>query len=278
MSEENTLEATKHHYPLILNMPKTIHPTAIIADGAQLAPDVAIGPYSIIGENVSIGAHTLIGAHVIIEGNTTIGERNQICSGTIIGNVPQDLKFDGEDTFVTIGNNNIIREYVTINKGTRGGGGITRIGDHNVILTAAHVAHDVWIKNHTIISNGVAIGGHVTLDDWVTIGGLAGIHQFTKIGTMAMVGSVSSITKDILPFTLVKGNPAKLYGLNIEKLRRCQFSLEARLLLQRTYKIIFRSGLTLEEAIKKVEQDIPPSTEIDVIIKFIQKSTRGFYR
>lgn len=272
------IEATKPYRPLILNIPKTIHPTAIIASGAQLGPDVAIGPYSIIGENVSIGAHTLVGSHVVIEGNTTIGERNQICTGAIIGNAPQDLKFDGEETFVTIGNDNIIREYVTINRGTQGGGSITRIGDHNVLLTAMHVAHDVWIKNHVVISNSVAIAGHVIIDDWVTIGGLAGIHQFTRIGTMAMVGSISKITKDIPPFTLVNGNPAKLCGLNTERLRRNQFSLETRLLLQRAYKILFHSKLDMEAAIEKIEQDIPPSSEIDLIIKFIQGSTYGFYR
>ena len=167
---------------------------------------------------------------------------------------------------------------MTINRGTESGGLITSIGDNNVIMTSAHIAHDVKINNHTIISNGVGISGHVCIDDWATIGGLSGIHQFTRIGFMSMVGGVSAITKDIPPFSLVNGNPAKLYGLNVERLRRNQYPLHVRMLIQRTYKCLFRSNLTIDEAIKKVELELPKTPEIDIILNFIQKSTRGFYR
>ena len=255
-----------------------IHPTAIIAPGAELGPNVTVGPFSVIGEHVKIGADTQIGPHVVIDGWTSIGQRNQIATGTIIGNIPQDLKFCGEESYVVIGHENIIREYVTINRGTESGGLITSIGDNNVIMTSAHIAHDVKINNHTIISNGVGISGHVCIDDWATIGGLSGIHQFTRIGFMSMVGGVSAITKDIPPFSLVNGNPAKLYGLNVERLRRNQYPLHVRMLIQRTYKCLFRSNLTIDEAIKKVELELPKTPEIDIILNFIQKSTRGFYR
>jgi len=255
-----------------------IHPTAIIAPGAELGPNVTIGPFCIIGEHVKIGADTQIGPHVVIDGWTSIGQRNQIATGAIIGNIPQDLKFIGEESYVVIGNENIIREYVTINRGTENGGLVTSIGNNNVIMTSAHIAHDVKINNHTIISNGVGISGHVCIDDWATIGGLSGIHQFTRVGFMSMIGGVSAITKDIPPFSLVNGNPAKFYGLNIERLRRHQYPLHLRMLIQRTYKCLFRSNLTIDEAIKRVELEFPKAPEIDIIVNFIQKSSRGFYR
>lgn len=262
----------------VLAFPNKIHPTALVAIGAKLGPNVSVGPFSIIGEHVKIGADTVIGPHVVIEGWTSIGARNQIGTGTIIGNIPQDLKFRGEESYVVMGNDNIIREYVTINRGTEGGGLITSIGNNNVIMTSVHVAHDVKIHNHVIISNGVGISGHVIIDDWVTIGGLSGIHQFTQIGFMAMVGGISAITKDIPPFSLVNGNPAKLYGLNIERLRRNNYPINTRMLLQRAYKILLRSGMNLEDAIKKVEQELPSNPEVDLILQFIRRSNRGIYR
>lgn len=262
----------------VVSIPNRIHPTAIIASGAKIGSDVSIGPYTIIGDHVTIGNGTSIASHVTIEGWTQIGERNQIGIGAIIGGIPQDLKYRGEISTVCIGNDNIIREYVTINRGTAGGGGETRLGDQNVIMTSAHVAHDVVIGNHNIISNGVAVGGHVVIEDWVTVGALSGLHQFIKLGRLSMIGALSLITKDVAPYTLVTGNPAKRYGINIERLRRNGFSSEARQSIQRAYKTLFHEGLTLSDAIVNLEQNFPDNIDIGYITKFLRGSTRGTYR
>lgn len=255
-----------------------IHPTAIISPGAEIGPNVSIGPYTIIGENVVINNNTHIGAHVVIDGWTHIGEGNEIATGAIIGNIPQDLKFQGERSFVYIGNNNKIREYVTINRGTDGGGGQTKIGDNNLIMTSVHIAHDVQVGNHNIIANAVGVAGHVVIDDWVNIGFASGIHQFVKIGRMVMVGAGSMISKDVMPYAIAQGNPPKLYGVNIERLRRNNFSPEARKDIQRAYKMICKESLTSIEAIEKIRSSFPDNTDIDHLISFLQNSARGIYR
>lgn len=262
----------------VISIPNRIHPTALIAPGAKIGSDVSIGPYTIIGEHVIIGQGTTIASHVTIDGWTQIGERNQIGIGSIIGGIPQDLKFQGEVSTVFIGNDNIIREYVTINRGTTGGGGETRLGDNNVIMTSVHIAHDVIMGNHNIISNAVALGGHVLIEDWVTIGALTGIHQFIQLGRMSMIGACSKISKDVVPYSLVSGSPAKLYGLNIERLRRNGYTRSVRIQIQRAYKILFKNGLTLKDAIPSLEKEFPENDEIGHIIKFLQDSTRSIYR
>ena len=255
-----------------------IHPTALIASGAKIGPNVTIGPYSIIGENVKIAQGTSIASHVTIEGWTEIGERNQIGAGSIIGGIPQDLKFNGEISKVFIGNDNIIREYVTINRGTLGGGGKTCIGNNNVIMVSAHVGHDVIIGNHNIISNAVAIGGHVIIEDWVTVGALCGLHQFVKLGRMSMIGGVSRITKDVCPYTLVVGNPAKLYGVNVERLSRLEYSSAAKSCIKQAYKILFHRGLGIADAITQLQTEFVDNVDIHYIVQFLKASTRGLYR
>lgn len=262
----------------LISSPNQIHPTALISPGAQIAPNVTIGPYSIIGENVRIAQGTSIASHVTIEGWTEIGERNQIGAGAIIGGLPQDLKFNGEISKVFIGNDNIIREYVTINRGTRGGGGKTCIGNNNVIMISAHVGHDVLIGNHNIISNTVAIGGHVVIEDWVTVGALCGLHQFIKLGRMSMVGALSLITKDVCPYALVSGNPAKLYGINVERLRRRGYSSEAKSCIKRVYKTLFHKGLGIAEAITQVQAEFGDNIDVHHMVQFLKGSTRGLYR
>ena len=256
----------------------TLHPTALIHPKAQLGPQVHVGAYSIIGEHVIIGANTTIGSHVVIDGWTSIGEFNEIFSGAIIGNTPQDLKFEGEESYVCIGNHNKIREYVTITRGTTGGGGCTQIGDNNLIMTSVHVAHDVRIGNHTVIANAVGIAGHVMIDDWVTIGFASGIHQFAKIGKMAMIGAGSMVSKDTPPFALLQGNSPKLYGVNLERLRRAGYSREEKKIIQQAYKILLKEGLTLHEAIENIELAYPNNRDIDCLIKFLRESKRGIYR
>jgi len=254
------------------------HPTAIVANGAKIGSMVDIGPYSIIGDNVTIGDGSTIGPHVFIDGWTTIGKNNQISTGAIIGNAPQDLKFQGEKSYVLIGNNNIIREYVTINRGTANGGGVTRIGDHNLLMTSAHVAHDAQIGDHNVISQAAAIGGHVIIEDWVTVGYSCGIHQFTRLGRLSMIGALSMISKDVAPYGLVTGNPPKTYGTNVERLRRNGFSASARQELYQSYKILFNSGLTLKNAIEQIATRFPNSENINYLLAFLRYPGRGIYR
>jgi UDP-N-acetylglucosamine acyltransferase len=255
-----------------------IHPTAVIHKGSQIADDARIGPYSIIGENVIIGSGTSIASHVVIEGWTRIGKNNRIETGAVIGSYPQDLKFKGEVSSVTVGDGNIIREYVTINRGTAGGGGKTLIGNNNLIMTSAHIAHDVSMGNYNIIANGTAVGGHVVIENWVTVGALSGIHQFTRVGQMSMVGAMSRIVKDVVPYALVTGNPAQYCGVNVERLRREGFDQEARLQIQRSFKILFHQGLTITEAIYVIEQKYHYNHYIMHLVSFLKNSSRGFYR
>ncbi|KTD64187.1 UDP-N-acetylglucosamine acyltransferase [Legionella shakespearei DSM 23087] len=262
----------------VISIPNRIHPTAIIAHSAKIAPDVTIGPYSIIGEHVTIGQGTAIASHVVIDGWTKIGERNQIGIGAVIGGTPQDLKFQGEASTVTIGHDNIIREYVTINRGTAGGGGQTQIGNHNSIMTSVHVAHDVIIGNHNVIANSTALAGHVIIEDWVTIGGLTGIHQFIQLGRMSMIGGMSKITKDVLPYSMVSGNPARRYGLNIERLRRNGYTATARREIHRAYKILFQDGLSLKSGMNRLKDEFSDNQDVMHVIKFLQASNRSIYR
>ena len=255
-----------------------IHPTALIDPGAKISPGVSVGPYSIIGKHVSIGLGTTIAGHVTIDGWTHIGQYNQIGIGSIIGGDPQDLKFDGEMSNVIIGDNNIIREYVTINRGTLGGGGKTSIGNNNMIMTSVHVAHDVSIGNDNIISNAVLVGGHVVIEDFVTVGAHCGLHQFIKIGRMSMLGALSLITKDVLPFALVSGNPAKRYGVNIERLRRNGYSALARSHIKSACNIIYHNGLMVAEVIEQIIKEFHDNPDVMHIVRFLKHSTRGVYR
>lgn len=271
------LDQAHHHDNVVVMYPK-IHPTALVSRHAQIAADVEIGPYTIIGDHVRIDEGTIIGAHVVIEGWTAIGKRNQIYHGAIVGNVPQDLKFNGEKSKLTIGDDNIIREYATISRGTTGGGGETHIGNNNLIMSYVHVAHDVQIGAHNVLAHAAGIGGHVIMEDWVTIGALSGIHQFVKLGRLAMIGANSMIAKDVPPYALVKGNPAKFYGVNFTRLRRNDFTSEERMQIQRAYKILYNSGLTLNEAIEIMEQELPNSEHIDYLLQFLRHANRGIYR
>lgn len=255
-----------------------IHPTAIVHPGAQLGVGVEIGPYSIIGENVEIGDETKIGAHCVIDGWTKIGCRNRIYTGAVIGNEPQDLKFHGEKTYLFIGDDNLIREYVTISRGTEGGGGETRIGNSCLLMSYVHVAHDVQMGDHCVAGHATGIAGHVVVEDRVILGGIVGVHQFSKIGRMAFVGAHSMINKDVPPYTLVDGNPAKPYGPNIVGLRRNGLTPEARMEIQRALKILYRSGLNVSQAIEVMERELAGSPEIDHILRFVRSADRGICR
>ncbi|WP_320035407.1 acyl-ACP--UDP-N-acetylglucosamine O-acyltransferase [Halarcobacter sp.] len=229
-----------------------IHKTAIIEDGAQLGDNITIGAYTIIGKDVKIGNGTTVGSHTLIEGKTTIGEDNQIFSHASIGTIPQDLKFNGEDVELVIGNNNKIREYTLFNPGTEGGGGITKIGDNNLFMGYTHVAHDVIVKNNCIFANVATLAGHVEIDDNVVVGGLTPIHQFCKIGSNVMIAGGSVVTQDIPPFCLAEGNRAVLRGLNLTGLRRRFQSREDIDEVKRAYKAIFESGNAIADVAKEL--------------------------
>jgi len=255
-----------------------IHPTAIIEDGAQLAADVSIGAYSIIRTGVSIGAGTKVGPHVVIEGNTNIGCANEIFQFASIGAIPQDLKFHGEQSSLSIGDRNKIREFTTIHLGTEDGGGKTLIGNDNLFMAYTHIAHDCIVGNHVILANAATLAGHVEVDDFAIIGGLSAVHQFTRIGTHVMASGGSMIAQDVVPYVIVQGDRAKTVGLNLVGLKRRGFAKEELSALKKAYKLLFRSGKMQEEALKEIEgwDDIPAS--VQKVVDFVRRSERGIAR
>lgn len=259
-------------------MSTDIHPTAIIAPGTEIDEGVSIGPFCIIGEHVRISAGTKLASNIVIEGNTEIGENCTINPFTSIGLAPQDMKYKNEETGVRIGNNNIIREYMTIHRASVGGDGFTTIGDGNFLMAYVHIAHDCKIGNSVIMANVATLAGHVHVENFAVIGGLVAIHQFTRIGAYAMVGGFSGVGQDIPPYMIASGPRAKLFGLNTLGLKRHGFSETTMNELKKAYKILFREKRTLKDAIKKVQEDLPYSDEIKLLIEFIQKNKRGICR
>jgi UDP-N-acetylglucosamine acyltransferase len=251
-----------------------IHPTALVSKKAKIDTDVEIGPYTTIGEKVKIAKGVSIGSFCVIDNNTTIGAGCKIFPGAVIGTIPQDLKYDGAPSSVIIGENNIIREYVTINLSTMEGSS-TVVGHNNLIMAYSHVAHECAIGNHCIIANGGTLAGHVTLEDRVVIGGLTAIHQFVRLGTMSIVGGCSKVVTDIPPYSTCDGHPAKFYGLNLIGLKRAGVSLQSIHNLKTAYKIFFQSGLNKKHALEEIKKTITPSREIDHVIEFIESSQRG---
>lgn len=255
-----------------------IHPSAIVHPKAEIAAEVEIGPFSVIGEHVKIGRGTRVGPHVVIDGWTEIGEACTIFPFASIGLVPQDLKFHGEASRVRIGSHTVIRESVTIHRGTEGGGGETVIGDHNLLMAYAHVAHDCRVGNHVILANAATLAGHILVGDHAVVGGLTGVHQFVRIGTHSMIGGASAVPQDIPPFTSAAGNRAKLYGLNLVGLKRRGFSEERIGALKQAYRIIFRSKLTLKEALQQAREAVGTSEDACLLIDFVESSERGVTR
>ncbi|MBS1113602.1 MAG: lpxA [Nitrospirae bacterium] len=259
-------------------MAKEIHPTAIISPNAELEEDTYIGPFCIIHDDVHIKKGTRLISNVIIEGATQIGENCTIYPFTSIGLPPQDLKYAGEKTAVAIGNNNTIREYVTIHRASVGGDRITVIGDRNFLMAYVHIAHDCKIGNSVVMANLATLAGHVSVEDHAVIGGLVAIHQFTRVGAYAMVGGFSGVGQDIPPYMIASGARVKLFGLNTVGLKRHGFSDSTVNDLKKAYKILFREKRTLKDAIKKIQEDLPYTDEIKHLIEFIQKNKRGICR
>lgn len=257
----------------------SIHPTAIISPEASIAHDVSVGAYSIIGPHVRIGAGSVIGPHTRIEGPARIGERNRFTGQLSVGTPPQDLKFKGEKTELVIGNDNTFREFVTINRGTADGGGVTSIGSNNFFMAYAHVAHDCHIGSHTIFANNATLAGHVDVGDHATVGALSGVHQFCRVGDHAFIGGATIATQDVLPFVKTVGSrPAKTYGINTVGLQRKGIPPEAIEALQRAYRIAVRSKMRLDDALAKIEAELGYFSEIRYLVEFIRESKKGFVR
>jgi UDP-N-acetylglucosamine acyltransferase len=256
-----------------------IHPTAIIDPKAEIDGEVEIGPYSIIEKDVSIGKGTKIGPHVVLREGTHIGKRCQIFQFASIGEAPQFSGYKGEKTSLQIGDHNVIREFVTLHRGTIKGEGKTVIGNENFIMAYSHIAHDCQIGNQVVMANGATLAGHILIEDFAIIGGLSAIHQFCRVGAYAIIGGLSGVLMDIPPYTKAQGDRAKLFGLNTVGLKRANFSEETLKALKKAYRIIFRSSLTLEKAMKKVgEDEISQAPEVQHLLQFIQHSKRGISR
>lgn len=253
-----------------------IHPTAIIEEGAKLAKDVRVGPYAVIGPHVEIGEGTSVGAHAVITGHTRIGKQNRIFQFASLGEIPQDKKYAGEPTRLEIGDGNTIREFCTFNTGTAQDEGVTRVGSHNWVMAYVHIAHDCIVGDHTVLANNTTLAGHVEIGDHVILGGLTAVHQFCKIGAHVITGGGSIVYKDIPPYVMAAGQPAKPHGLNNEGLKRRGFSAESLATLKRAYKILYRDGLTLQEAMVQLDEMGAP--EVNLLTEFLRRAERGIIR
>lgn len=253
-----------------------IHKTAIIHPSAKLGEGVTVGPYSVMGPTVVIGDNVKIASHCVLEGQTTIGRDCQIFSGAVVGSAPQDKKYSGEaDVSLIIGENNIIREYVTMNPGTVDGGRETVIGNNNLFMAYSHVAHDCVIGNNCVMANAGTLAGHVTLEDNAVVGGLSAIHQFVRLGRLSIVGGCSKVVQDIPPFSMCDGHPARVYSLNFVGLKREKISSHSVKSLKQSFKLLFHSGLSKMHAIEEIESRVESSSEVDHLIFFAKTTKRG---
>ncbi len=251
-----------------------IHRTALVDPTAQVGGDVTIGPYTIIGPRVSVGDRCQIAAHAVLERNVKLGTGVKIGYGSVLGNDPQDLKYAGEETWVEVGDATVIREYSTINRGTRATGK-TSVGQRCFLMSYVHLAHDCVIGNDVIIANGVQMAGHVTVQDRAVVSGLVPIHQFVRIGTFSFVGGGSRVNQDVPPYTKAVGNPVHLYGLNSVGLQRAGFAPEVKLALKRAYRLVFNSDFTVSQGIARARTEFPAIPEVETFLKFIEASPRG---
>ena len=256
-----------------------IHPTAVVDPKAEIGEDVEIGPYSIIEKEAVIGAGSRIRSHAFIGERAELGEKCQIYQFASVGEAPQALAYKGEKTSLVMGDQNIVRECVTLNRGTAGGGGKTVIGHGNLFMAYSHVGHDCHIGNQVVLANGAALAGHITIEDHAIVGGLSAVHQFCQIGAHAMISGLTGVAQDVPPYMTAAGSRAKLYGLNTIGLKRFKFSEAAIRGLKKAYRVIFRSGLTLENALRQLKEDeIAQMPEIQHLLQFIQQSKRGITR
>jgi UDP-N-acetylglucosamine acyltransferase len=256
-----------------------VHATAIVDAKARIADTAEVGPYCVIGAEVEIGAGTRFMGHVYVEGPTWIGENNIFFPYSSVGVAPQDLKYKGERSQTRIGSRNRIREFVTIHRGTEGGGMVTRIGDDDLLMAYVHVAHDVQVGSHVVLSNAATLGGHVTVGDWAWVGASTGVHQFCRVGRHAIVGGYSVITQDVLPYSnTVSERESRVFGANRTGLERRGFAAERIEELQRALRLLTRAGLNTSQAVERIQQEIAPSPELEELLAFIAQSERGFVK
>jgi UDP-N-acetylglucosamine acyltransferase len=256
-----------------------IHPAAIVDPSARIAASADIGPFCVVGADVEIGERTRLMANLYLDGPLTVGDDNTFYPYSTVGVAPQDLKYKGERSRTVIGHRNRIREFVTIHRGTEGGGMITRIGDDNLLMAYTHVAHDVQIGNNIVLSHAATLGGHVLVEDWAVIGAATGVHQFCRIGRHAMIGGYSVVTQDVLPFaTTVSQREIKVFGANRVGLERRGFSSEAIEALQTAFRILTRAGLNTSQAIERIRTEVPQTAELTELLAFIDASERGFVK
>jgi UDP-N-acetylglucosamine acyltransferase len=258
-------------------MENKIDPRAIVSKKAEIDKNVTIGPYAVIGPSVKIGSGCVIDAGAQIIGNTTIGKNCHIFSYAVIGNVPQDLKYKGEESFLVVGNNNTIREFVTMNVGTDEGSK-TIVGNNNLIMAYSHIAHDCVVGSDNVLANCATLAGHVTIEDRVTVGGIVAIHQFCRLGILSMVGGCSKVVQDVPPYSVSDGHPTVVRGLNLIGLRRAKFSQSTISLLKKAFKIIFFDNHPLAKAKELITKEFPQTEEVDYLLKFISSSERGICR
>ena len=254
-----------------------IHDTAIVSKNARIGENVTIGPYAVISDGAIIGAGTKIASHCVVEGNTTIGKNCEIFTGAVIGSRPQDLKYKGEKVFLEVGDNNIIREYCTLNPGTEEGSK-TLVGSGNLIMAYSHVAHDCRVGNNCVLANGSTLAGHVTIEDQAVIGGLVAIHQFVRVGKLSIIGGCSKVVQDIPPYSTCDGHPALVYGLNLVGLRRHNVSKDSIASLDAAFRILFSSGLSIKHAAEKLIKEVKSTTETTYLVHFIKNTERGIAR
>jgi len=255
-----------------------IDKTAIVDTTAELADSVVVGPGAVIGPKAIVGAGTVIDAYAQVGPNTKLGENNHLYQGAIIGSDPQDKKFTGELSTLEVGDDNIFREYVTVNRGTASGGGITRIGNNNLFMVYSHVAHDCVVGNQVVMANSATLAGHITIDDYAIIGGLTPVHQFVRIGKFAFIGGGGWINMDVPPYLLLGGSPSKVIGINAVGLERHGFSSELRNQLKSAFRILYRSQLNVSQALARIVDEIPSSPELDIFVDFLRQTKRGIIR
>lgn len=255
-----------------------IHPTAIVHRDAQLGEGVKVGPYSVIGGRVTIGDGTVLDSHAVIDGNTRIGKDCRFFPFVSVGMVPQDLKYQGEDTLLEMGDRNVVREYATIHAGTSGGGGTTRLGNDNFLMAYCHVAHDCLLGNSVVMANGATLAGHVDVDDFATLSAFSGVHQYCRVGRHGYIGGYSVVTQDAVPFVLTVGNRARTYGINVIGLRRRNFPPATVEALQDAYRTLFKKKIPFRKAMEEVETKHKGIAEVEYLLGFIQSSRRGVIR
>ncbi len=254
----------------------SVHPTAIVDPQARLAPSVRVGPFSVIGPEVEIGEETEVGPHVVIEGPTRIGRRNRLFPFCSIGLIPQDLKFRGERSEVIIGDDNRIREFVTIHRGTEGGGALTRLGNFNLVMAYAHIAHDCLLDNNIILGNAATLAGHVVIEDYAVVGAFCGVHQFCHIGAHAFIGGYTVITQDVMPFSrTVHERGARVYGVNVIGLRRRGYEEPRIERIHQAIRLLTQSKLNTSQALEKIRQTLDQSEDIEALVRFVETAERG---